>query len=164
MNPVYSQTERTNTKVRVQGQLDERINTLIPGSAPYFRSILLKMASANPQNAELLCKFIASECNQCNIKLSTRLTHIKIICWFDRYLSHKDFLKLTRDDVVTYFMSLRKGELEDPTHRWIGTYNTRQIILSKFFRWLYNQNQPDYKKWITPPCLQAIRPLPRKEK
>jgi integrase len=164
MNPDYSQTERTNSEVRMQGELTERINMLIPGSAPYFHSILLKMASANAQNVELLCKFVAFECNQSNIKLSTRLTHIKVICWFDRYEGHRDFSTLTRDDVVAYFMSLRKGEIQDPTHRWIGTYNTRQIILCKFFRWLHNQNQADYKKWITPPCLQAIRPLPRREK
>lgn len=29
---------------------------------------------------------------------------------------------------------------------------------------MYNRNEPNNKKWITPPCKQGIKPLPRKEK
>lgn len=165
MNPIYTQTGTTSTGLQ-QGQLDKSIDFLTAGSPPYFHSIFIKMASANPENAKLLCKFLSSECNNCyiNIKPSTKQTHIKIICWFDRFVGHKDFSKLTRDDFIAYFGSLRKGELEDPTHRWIGTHNTGQIILCKFFKWLYNQNESDSKNWITPPCLQAIKPLPRRER
>lgn len=59
---------------------------------------------------------------------------------------------------------MRKDESEDPTHKWIGTYNTRHMILSKFFKWLYNQNEMDCKKWILPRCLHGIKPIHRKEK
>src|SRR4029079_8572420 len=38
------------------------------------------------------------------------------------------------------------------------------ILLLKFFRWLYNSNEPDHKKRTTPPCMQGIRTLPRQEK
>lgn len=38
------------------------------------------------------------------------------------------------------------------------------MILNKFFRWLFNQNEGDSKKWITPPCMQGIRQLSKKEK
>lgn len=158
MNPIFGQTEI------LLGPLDEKIGKLISGSTPHFRSLFLKMASTNPKNGELLCKFIASECHRGNIKLSTRLTQIKIIGWLDRFMGHKDFSKLTKDDFVDYFSSLRKREEDDPTHKWIGTYNTRQMILSKFFKWLYNQNEPDSRKWITPTCLQSLKALPRKEK
>jgi hypothetical protein len=63
--------------------------------------------------------------------------------------------------------SSRKTEIDDPTHKWIGTYNTRHMVLSKFFRWLYNfykNNESDQKKWITPPSMQGIKQLSRKEK
>ena len=60
--------------------------------------------------------------------------------------------------------SLRKSETDDPTHKWIGTYNTRQIILSKFFKWIHNKDEHDKEKWIIPECLQRVKPLPRKEK
>ena len=121
------------------------------------------MASANPKNAEFLCNFLSFECNSSNIKTSTKQTHIKIISWFDRFLVHKDFSKVTRENFIAYFASIKKGEQTDPTHKWIGTHNTRHMILSKFFKWLYNQNEFNQKKWIVPPCLQGIRPLPRKE-
>ena len=57
--------------------------------------------------------------------------------------------------------------MDDPTHKWIGTYNTRYMILSKFFKWLYNfykNNDVDQKKWMKPQFMQGIKPFPRKEK
>ena len=39
-----------------------------------------------------------------------------------------------------------------------------RCILTKFFRWLYNPDEPDQRKRITPPCMQGIKKLPRKEK
>lgn len=122
------------------------------------------MSISNPGNAELLCKFQSFESDTGNIKPSTKQTHIKVVCWFERYLDHKDFSKVKRDDLIPYFASLRKEESEDPTHKWIGTYNTKHMILSKFFKWIYNQNEMDCKKWIVPPCLHGIKPHYRKEK
>lgn len=71
---------------------------------------------------------------------------------------------MTKDDILKYLNNLRRPELTDPNHKWIGSYNARQMIFLKFFRWLYNSTEPDSKKRITPPCMQGIRRLPRKEK
>jgi integrase len=60
--------------------------------------------------------------------------------------------------------SLRKSETEDPIHKWIGTYNTRQMMLIKFFRWIYNKDEYNKENWITPSCMKRVKPLPRKEK
>jgi integrase len=38
------------------------------------------------------------------------------------------------------------------------------MVLSKFFKWLYNQNEPDCSKRLIPPCMQGVKTLPRKEK
>jgi hypothetical protein len=38
------------------------------------------------------------------------------------------------------------------------------MIFLKFFRWLYNQNESDQRKRITPPCMQGIKRLQRKER
>ncbi|MGB9167575.1 MAG: hypothetical protein WCB31_01455 [Nitrososphaeraceae archaeon] len=48
--------------------------------------------------------------------------------------------------------------------KWIGTYNVRQIILNKFFRWLYNPEEPDQRKRITLAVMKGIKQLSRKEK
>ena len=121
------------------------------------------MASANIQNANILYDFIITEQNHTNVKLTTRLSYIKVICLFNRYLSYKDFTKITKNHILDYLNSLKRSESDDPTHKWINTYNTRQAILSKFFRWLYNQDEPDHKKRETPVCMKGIKQLIKKE-
>ncbi len=71
---------------------------------------------------------------------------------------------MTKQDILDYLNSLRKSTLEDSSQRWIGSYNGRQIILSKFFRWLCNPDEPDQRRRMTPPCMKGIKQLPRKEK
>jgi len=144
--------------------LETSINSLTAGTTPYFRNIFRQLALENPQNAGTLCQFLITEHTERNIKLSTRIAHIKIICWFNRFLNYKNFQEITKGDDISYLSSLRRLETDDPCHRWIGTYNTRQMVLSKFFRWLYNQNEPNQDKWITPRCVQGVKLLPRKER
>ena len=38
------------------------------------------------------------------------------------------------------------------------------MLFLKFFRWLYNPNEPDLKRRSTPACMNGIKQLPRKEK
>jgi integrase len=133
-------------------------------SSMYFESIFNDMLASNPQNAEILSDFVLMEKLQQNLSQLTILNHIQILCYFSRYLHYKSFGRITKDDILSYLFSLRKPETDDPSHKWIGTYNIRQMILNKFFRWLYNQNEPDCKKWITPACIQGVRALPKKEK
>jgi integrase len=142
----------------------ERIDSLTALALPYYNSIFKQLARSNKYNAKIVCDFITTEHNEQNVKLGTRLTHIKIICSFSRYLEYRDFQAITRADVLSYLNNLRKSESTDPSHKWIGTFNTRQMVLSKFFRWLYNQNEVDHIKWLTPPCMQGVKVLARKEK
>lgn len=71
---------------------------------------------------------------------------------------------MTKHDILDYLNSLRKSTIEDNTQRWIGSYNGRQIILNKFFRWLYSPEESDQRKRLTPLCMKGIKQLPRKEK
>jgi integrase len=70
---------------------------------------------------------------------------------------------MTKDDILEYLNSLRKFSTVDPTHKSVGTWNARQMLLLKFFKWLYNPNEQDHKKRDTPHCMQGIKQLPRKE-
>jgi integrase len=151
-------------KNRITTDIGKIIDSLTAGALPYYNSLFKKIYQQNLRNAKFVCDFIMAEYESQNIKMSTRLTHIKILSIFSRYFDYKDFQLTTKNDILSYLNSLRKTESEDRTHKWIGTYNTRQMILSKFFRWLYNQQEPDYKKWIIPPCLNGIKQLPRKER
>ena len=58
------------------------------------------MASVNIQNANILYNFIITEQNHTNVKLSTRLSYIKVICLFIRHLSYKDFSMITKNDIL----------------------------------------------------------------
>jgi integrase len=40
----------------------------------------------------------------------------------------------------------RKEESIDPTHKWIGTYNTNLVNITKFFRWLYSPDLEPTKR------------------
>jgi hypothetical protein len=52
------------------------------------------------------------------------------------------FREMAKQDILNFLNSLRKSIFEDESQRWIGSYNVRQIILNKFFRWLYNSDEP----------------------
>ena len=41
--------------------------------------------------------------------------------------NNKFFLKMNKEDIISYLNSLRKSEDIDPLHKWIGTYNSRII-------------------------------------
>ncbi len=71
---------------------------------------------------------------------------------------------MIKEDILEFLNSLRKPSDKDPTHKWIGSYNGRQTILLKFFKWFYSPNEPDNRKRITPTCMQGIKRLTRKEK
>ena len=112
--------------------LEKKIELLTKGSSSYYRSLFKNLSIKNRDNAKTLYDFLETEHNLQNVKLSTILTHIKAICLFNEYLSYKDFEKIAKEDIIYYLNSLRKKESDDQTHKWIGTYNTRQMVLSKF--------------------------------
>ena len=111
------------------------------------------MANINASNAKIICDYIIAEQNEINIKESTREGKIKVLIWLAEYLKNKSFREITKPDIMQYLNSLKKTDHEDPLHKCIGTYNSRQMILLKFFRWLYNPDEPDHKRRIIPPCM-----------
>ena len=69
-----------------------------------------------------------------------------------------------KQDILKYLNNLRKSSEDDPSHKWIGSYNGRQAVFLKFFKWLHNLGEPDYRKRNIPDCMQGIKKLNRKEK
>jgi integrase len=128
---------------------------------PSYKKMLEKIPS---DNASIICDFIQAEINENNIKDSTKQWKIKVLVYLSRFLQHKSFNEMTKDDILAFLSTMRKTEAADPQHKWVGTYNNRVLVYSKFFRWLYNPDEPDHKKRITPPCMKGVKHLPRKEK
>lgn len=132
-------------------------------SRPYFNKILKDLTKTNIDNAKTIVDYIIAEQTELNIKDSTKEGKIKVLVWLSNFVGTKLFKEMEKRDIISYLNSLRKSTVEDPSNKWIGTYNGRQIILLKFFRWLYYPNE-DVRNRPTPACMQGIRKLPRKEK
>jgi hypothetical protein len=129
----------------------------------YERDLILKnLFKDGPNNAITIYDYIIAEQTELNIKDSTKEGKIKILVWLSNFHENTSFKEMTKQDILTYLNNVRKSSLEDPSNRWIGTYNGRQMILLKFFKWLYYPDD-DYRKRLTPSCIQGVRKLPKKE-
>jgi hypothetical protein len=149
-------------------QEQENLNLLIDritgSSKPYFKNALQILAASNSENCLTICLYILSEITEMNIKQSTKEGKIKVLVWLSNFPRSKQFSQLTKQDILSYLDSLRQSFSQDPNQKWIGSYNSRQMIFNKFFRWLYNPDESDSKRRITPVCMRGIKKLPRQEK
>ena len=146
-------------------ELEHKIDYITQfASKPYFNKVIKKLCLKRVhQNAVIIRDYIIAEQTEINIKQSTKEGKIKILVWLSNFHSGKSFKVMTKPDIISYLNSLRKPLTEDPVQRWIGSYNGRQMILNKFFRWLYNLDEPDQSKRMTPTCMQGVKKLPKKE-
>ena len=153
-----------STTSSLSQELERKIDSITQYQKGYIKSIFKKMASINPDNAITLYDYLIAQQNELNIKISTKEGIIKKIFWLSTYLNHKSFNKMTKEDILVYLNHIKKPVSIDPTLKSLGTYNTRQMVFSTFFRWLYNPDESDSRKRITPPCMRGIKRLPRQEK
>jgi integrase len=143
----------------------DRVDAITSGLRPYVRKAVRAMAEANPENGEILADYIFAELTERNIADSTREWKMRTLVWLSQTFSHtKSFRQMTKADILVHVNRVRKAVDIDPQQRWIGTYNNRVLVFTKFFRWLYNPDEPDYMKRTTPPCMQGVKQLPKKTK
>lgn len=69
---------------------------------------------------------------------------------------------MTKEDILSYLNNLRKPQGQG--NGWINSYNNRQMIFLKFFKWLYNQDEPDNRERKTPLCMIGVKRLEKREK
>jgi integrase len=145
-------------------ELERKIDSITNGlSKPYFKKILKELLKKNSDNANIICDYIIAEQTEINIKNSTKEGKIKIIVWLSNHFQDKkSYRNMIKHDILEYLNTLRKSPIEDPTQKWIGSYNGRQMILNKFFKWLYNPDEPDHKERETPACMQGVKKLSKK--
>jgi integrase len=146
------------------GNLDLIIDRITHGSKPYFNKALRRLASTSQENCLIVSEYISAEITEMNIKQSTKEGKIKVLIWLSSFLQQIPFHQMTKQDILSYLDSLRRPLSEDPNQKWIGSYNSRQMILNKFFRWLCNPDEPDPKRRVTPSCMRGVKKLPRQEK
>ncbi|HKO63782.1 MAG TPA: hypothetical protein VJU13_01145 [Candidatus Nitrosocosmicus sp.] len=123
----------------------------------------MEVIERNQENADTICKHILTEQTEFNIKNSTKEGKIKTLVWLSNFFEDKKrYQDMAKDDILSYLNNLRKPQ--EDGNGWINTYNNRQMVFLKFFKWLYNQNEPELTKRTTPSCMIGIKRLSKREK
>ena len=134
-----SENESAVVEREVGLELEKKIYSITKGasSSAYF-NYFKNMASTNIQNANILYDFITTEQNYINVKLSTRISYIKVICLFNRYLSYKNFFWDNKNGILNYLNSKK-----NPRIMRVCIMNT---LSSQWFNYKYWYQ--DSKLWL----------------
>ncbi|MGC2572767.1 MAG: hypothetical protein WA364_14745 [Candidatus Nitrosopolaris sp.] len=120
---------------------------------------------------QTISEYIIAMKREVNPRLNYKKSTIQIIAELSKTIGiAKKFIDMTRDDLLCYLDKCRKLENEDPLHKWIGSYNTKLVVISRFFKWLHYPNVDDPKRRNElsalekkPNCIMGIKRLKRKE-
>ena len=139
---------------------DRKLETVTADLPGEYSGLLLKIPR---QDAMIVMDYMISLNAETNPSEYYRRDIIKCLSKFCKHHRKVNLKQLDRKDVLAFLDSLRKSEIADPLHRWIGTYNLYRVHLMRFFKWLY---YPDIEsdKRPKPPVVENISQLKRKEK
>ena len=134
-----------------------------------YKNHVLKLR--NQDNALTIAKYLLSMKHEVNPSDNYRMSAIKTLAKLSNFFfivnddeenKSKSFLEITKEDLIKFLDSFRKPEPIDPLHKWIGTYNSYLVIISRFFKWLYYPDLPP-KERIKPKVIDNLTQLKRKE-
>jgi integrase len=139
--------------------LDRKIEDATSGLRREFSRDLY---SISEENALTIVNYILAMRVEINLSDSYRLNIINILCKFSKCQTNKRFDTINRKDILAFLNSLRKPDVSDPLHKWIGTYNLYRIYLLRFYKWLYHADIEPNKRPI-PKIIENIPQLKRNE-
>jgi hypothetical protein len=149
---ILASSSSSSPKNEEQVLLDRKITLATEGftTAKVSELILRDRNRLSKENALTVCDYIISMKREINPRLCTIRTTIQFLAELSRCVGiGKKFEDMTRDDVLSYLDSCRKLEGDDPLHKWIGSYNTKRIILFRFFKWLYYSDVANPEKEVS---------------
>ncbi|MFL6363578.1 MAG: hypothetical protein ACJ719_00005, partial [Nitrososphaeraceae archaeon] len=137
----------------------------------FCKLVLKDRSRLSKENALTICDYVIAMKREVNPRLIYKKYTIQFLSELSKAVGiQKKFIDMTRDDILCYLDKCRKPENEDPLHKWIGTYNIRLVILTRFFKWLHYPNVEDPKRRSElsalekkPDCIIGIKQLKRKE-
>jgi hypothetical protein len=113
----------------------------------FCEMVLKDRSRLSEENALTICEYIIAMNREINPRLSYKRYIIEFLSEPSRAAGiEKKFIDMRRDDILCYLDKCRKPENEDPLHKWIGSYNIKLVVLSRFFKWLYYPNIEDPKR------------------
>jgi integrase len=155
MNDRSAMTEEENPL------FEQRLNNALDGLEDYYYDHLKNRISK--LNALTIVDYILAMKVETNPSPNHKrgvVTSLKLV---SQFLDNKPFKEMKKEDILAFLDTIRRPETEDPTHRWIGTYNLRLINFLRFFKWLYFPDIEPSKRQ-KPKVIENIPTLKRKEK
>ena len=154
-------------------ELEKKINTAVQSfdTNKFCELILRDRNRLSKENALTVSDYIIAMRREINPTLNYKKSTMQTIAELSKSIGiEKKFIDMTRDDILSYLDKCRKLENKDPLHKWIGTYNTKLVVLSRFFKWLHYPDIDDSKRRNElssrdrkPDCIMGIKKLKRKE-
>jgi integrase len=141
-------------------QFERKIDFATAGLRPFIHRDVTENLST--RNARTIAEYVLAMKTETNLSDNYRASIIQLLSTLSKFHKNKNFSVLTRDDIVSYLDSLRKLDVSDPLHKWIGTYNLKRTMFLTFFKWLYYPNDPLRARKI-PPVMRNVTILKRKE-
>jgi hypothetical protein len=127
-----SQTTASPQKQKELELFDRKVLAAIEGLQPFVLNYFKAIGIAN---GTILADYAIAARNESNISDLYRKEMIKDLFMLSKFFGHKkSYRDMSRDDLQSYLGSLRKPELSDPLHKWIGTYNFRISLFQPFFK------------------------------
>jgi hypothetical protein len=151
--------------------LERKISLATEGfTTKYCESTLKDRSKLSKENALVVTEYIIAMKREVNSRYNTIRTTIEFLSLLSRSTGLKHFRDMTREDILSYLDQSRKPENEDPLHKWIGGYNTKRVVLFRFFKWLHYPDigNPEKRNELSssekkPNCIIDIPQLKRKE-
>jgi integrase len=152
--------EETESQTISSNKFESRLQLTVEGLNPYFQRLLLELSK---QNSTYIIDFVINELKREN-NASVNYVRINIyaIAELVKHSKKSDLKKFIKEDVLSYLDSLKKTEIQDPMHKWIGTHSLHRIIIIKFFKWLYYPSI-ESKKRPKPKIVENLPNYKRKE-
>jgi integrase/recombinase XerD len=116
--------------------LTTRIENATKRLVPSYQKRLGKLS---PKHISVICDYISAIGSEIKISDTYRQSILNTLITLS-VSNSKRFKDFTRADIIRYLDHFRKDESQDPSHKWVGTYNARLVNIIKFFRWLYSPN------------------------
>src|ERR1041385_4536418 len=153
--------------------LERKINIATEGFTTHkFCELVLRDRNRlSKENALTICEYVIAMKREVNPRLSYKRYTIQFLAELSKVVGVTTmFIDMRRDDILCYLDKCRKPENEDPLHKWIGSYNIKLVVLSRFFKWLYYPNIEDPKRRSEisalerkPEYIMGVKRLKRKE-
>jgi hypothetical protein len=143
--------------------LDTKIEDVTSGLIPHYFNLLHEVSLSNKENVLTIILYINAMRTEVNLSDNYRMDLIRLLSRFSTCFNNRlSFKEITRDNLLAFLDSFHKPESVDPLHKWIDTYNTYRMHLTRFFKWLCSPDIEPNKR-PKPPVIDNIVKLKRKE-